>query len=191
MKDEKYMADHAAHENEKKLIVASFVLTVLTIVAFGLFLMPGRGVGYAPPQPIPFSHALHAGKRKIQCLYCHSNADKSPKSNVPAVAVCMNCHTVIDRAVGQTEPSPWIAKIREAYANNTPIQWTKVHVLPDFVYFNHSRHVQHGVACETCHGNVADMARVYQYSPFTMGWCINCHRRPENHAPLNCNTCHR
>lgn len=151
------MADHAARENDKKLLVASFVLTVLVFAAFGLFLMPGRGVGYAPPQPIPFSHALHAGKRHIQCLYCHSNADKSPKSNVPSVAVCMNCHTVIDRAVGQAEPSPHIAKIREAYANNTPIQWTKVHVLPDFVYFNHSRHVQRGVACETCHGNVSGM----------------------------------
>ena len=184
------MADHAA-QKDKKLIIASFALTIFGIVALGLFLMPGRGVGYAPPQPIPYSHALHAGKRKIQCLYCHSNADKSPKSNVPSVAVCMNCHTVIDRAVGQTEPSPHIAKIREAYANNTPIQWTKVHVLPDFVYFNHSRHVQKGVACQTCHGPVQEMERVYQYSPFTMGWCVNCHRLPENNAPLNCNTCHR
>ncbi len=188
------MAEHPdspAHEKEKKLIVASFILTVLTIAAFGLFLMPGRGVGYAPSQPIPFSHALHAGKRKIQCLYCHSNADKSPKSNVPAVAVCMNCHRVVDRAVGQTEPSPHIQKLVEAYNNNTPVQWTKVHVLPDFVYFNHQRHIERGLSCETCHGNVANMDKVEQVSPFTMGWCVNCHRLPENHAPLNCNTCHR
>ncbi len=183
--------DPSAHEKEKKIIVASFVLTVLTIVAFGLFLMPGRGVGYAPAQPIPFSHALHAGKRKIQCLYCHSNADKSAKSNVPSVAVCMNCHLVVDRAVGQKDPSPYIQQIRDAFANNTPLQWVKVHVLPDFVYFNHQRHVQRGVSCETCHGNVANMEKVEQYSPFTMGWCVNCHRLPENNAPLNCNTCHR
>ena len=120
------MADQhnsAAHTKEKKLIIASFLLSVLAIVALGLFLMPGRGVGYAPAQPIPYSHKLHAGKRKIQCLYCHSNTDKSAKANVPSVAVCMNCHTVVDRAEGQTEPSPHIAKIREAYANGTPIQW--------------------------------------------------------------------
>lgn len=190
------MAEHHdspahGHQTDKKIIVASFVLTVLTIVAFGLFLMPGRGVGYAPSQPIPFSHALHAGKRKIQCLYCHSNADKSPKSNVPSVNVCMNCHLVVDRAAGAKDPSPFIQQIRDAAANNKPIQWVKVHVLPDFVYFNHARHVQRGVSCETCHGNVANMDKVEQYSPFTMGWCVNCHRLPENNAPLNCNTCHR
>ena len=107
------------------------------------------------------------------------------------VQTCALPISVVDRAEGQTEPSPHIAKIREAYANGTPIQWTKVHVLPDFVYFNHSRHVQRGVSCETCHGNVANMERVEQVSPFTMGWCVNCHRLPENNAPLNCNTCHR
>jgi Cytochrome c7 and related cytochrome c len=182
------MAEHrdsTANQKEKKLIVASFVATVLVLAVVGLFLMPGRGVGYSPAQPIPFSHARHAGKRHIQCLYCHSNADKSPKANVPAVAVCMNCHRVV------LVDSPWIKKLTEAYDNNTPIQWIKVHVLPDFVYFNHQRHVQRGLDCSQCHGNVPGMEQVEQVSPFTMGWCVNCHRKPENHAPLNCNTCHR
>ncbi len=182
------MAEHRdspAHDKEKKLIIVCFILTVLTIAAFGFYLMPGRGVGYAPAQPIPFSHALHAGTRKIQCIYCHSNVEKSALANPPSVAVCMNCHRVV-----KTE-SPWIQKLTEAYDSNKPIQWVNVHVLPDFVYFNHQRHIQRGVSCETCHGNVAAMEVVQQVSPFTMGWCVNCHRQPENQAPLDCNTCHR
>ena len=182
------MADHQnshGHENEKKIVFGSVIITILTVVAFGIFLMPGRGVGYAPSQPIPYSHELHAGKRKIQCLYCHSNVDKSPKANVPSVAVCMNCHRVVrtDR--------PAIQKLAEAYEKNEPVQWVKVHVLPDYVYFNHQRHVQKGVSCDTCHGDVAAMEKVEQVNPLTMGWCVNCHRKPENQAPLNCNTCHR
>lgn len=173
------------HQKEKKLILVSFVLTVLAIVAFGIFLMPGRGVGYAPSQPIPFSHERHAGKRKIQCTYCHSNVDKSPHANIPSTAVCMNCHRVV------LVDSPWIKKLTESYEKNEPIQWINVHVLPDFVYFNHQRHIQKGVSCETCHGNVSAMETVEQVSPLTMGWCVNCHRQPENQAPLNCNTCHR
>lgn len=175
----------AEHAKERKLVVASFFLTVITIIAFGIFLMPGRGVGYAPAQPIPFNHQLHAGKRKIQCQYCHSNVEKSPHANVPTSAVCMNCHRVAltDR--------PLIKQLTEYHDNNKPIQWVNVHVLPDYVYFNHQRHVQKGVACETCHGNVAEMERVEQVNPLSMGWCVNCHRLPENQAPLNCNTCHR
>ena len=182
------MAEHRTaheHEKEKKLILLSFIVTVITIVGFAIFLMPGRGVGYAPSQPIPFSHKLHAGQRKIQCLYCHSNIDKGPLANVPSTAVCMNCHSVV-----KTD-SPWIQKLTESYKKNEPMQWVKVHVLPDFVYFNHQRHIQRGLSCDTCHGNVANMDKVEQVSPLTMGWCINCHRQPENQAPLNCNTCHR
>lgn len=177
--------DNHEHQTEKKLILASFVLTIVTIVAFGIFLLPGRGVGYAPSQPIPFSHKLHAGDRKIQCLYCHSNVDKSAHANVPSSAVCMNCHRVV-----KTE-SPWIQKLTEMYDKNEPVQWVNVHVLPDYVYFNHQRHIQRGVSCETCHGNVAAMEKVEQVNPLTMGWCVSCHRQPENQAPLNCNTCHR
>lgn len=182
------MAEHRnAHEQqkEKKLIIGSFVLTIITIVLFGIFLMPGRGVGYSPSQPIPFSHQRHAGIRKMQCLYCHSNVDKSPHANVPSSSVCMNCHRVV------LTDSPWIKKLTEAHDKNEPIQWVNVHVLPDYVYFNHQRHIQKGIACETCHGNVASMEQVKQVNPLTMGWCVNCHRQPQNQAPLDCNTCHR
>lgn len=182
------MADHRnsnEHANEKKIIIASFFLVLLAVIGITIFLLPARGVGYAPSQPIPFSHELHAGKRKIQCLYCHSNVDKSPHANVPSTAVCMNCHRVVK------VDSPYIKKIWESFEQNKPIQWVHVHVLPDFVYFNHSRHIQKGVSCEVCHGNVADMAKVEQRAPLSMGWCINCHRQPQYQAPLNCNTCHR
>lgn len=171
--------------HQKKLILASFFITIFTIVVFGLVLMPGPGVGYAPTQPIPYSHELHAGKRKIQCIYCHSNVERSPHANVPTSAVCMNCHRVV-----MTE-SPHIQKLTELHDSGKPVEWVNVHVLPDFVYFNHERHVQKGVSCETCHGNVAGMEKVQQVNPLTMGWCVNCHRQPENQAPLDCVTCHR
>lgn len=173
------------HQTDKRLLVASFLLVLVTCAVFAVFLMPSRGIGYAPTQPIPFSHELHAGVRKIQCTYCHSNVDKSAHANVPSTAVCMNCHSQV-----KTD-SPHVQKIIESYKQNKPIQWVNVHVLPDFVYFNHARHVQKGISCDTCHGQVQTMAKVRQEAPLTMGWCVNCHRKPENQAPLNCNTCHR
>lgn len=180
------MADHLSGKaKEKKLMIASFVVTVITVAGFAFFLMPSPGVGYAPAQPIPYSHALHAGKWKIECQYCHSSVDGSPHSNVPSVAVCMNCHTVVK------VDSPYIQQLREAYDNNKPIQWVNVHVLADYVYFNHERHVRKGVSCDTCHGNVAAMEKVEQVAPLTMGWCVNCHRQPQYNAPTDCNTCHR
>lgn len=97
----------------------------------------------------------------------------------------MNCHIQV-----KTD-SPFIAKIREAYEKNTSIEWVRVHMLPDHVQFNHSAHVQKGVSCNTCHGAVDTMKTVYQFTDLSMGWCINCHRQPENKAPLNCTTCHQ
>lgn len=186
MTDPRSPESHAEEvAKEKKLILLSFVVVVVTVLAFAVFLMPARGVGYAPPQPIPFSHELHAGVRKIQCIYCHSNVDKSPHANIPSTQVCLNCHRVV-----KTD-SPLIQKILESEATGKPIQWIHVHVLPDFVYFNHQRHVQKGVSCDTCHGNIPGMARVEQVAPLNMGWCVNCHRQPQYQAPLNCNTCHR
>jgi hypothetical protein len=165
--------------------------------------------GFAPEQPIPFSHKLHAGTNKIACLYCHAAAEKSRHATIPAVGVCMNCHSVV-----KTE-SPWIQKIQAAYKENKPIEWIRVHELPDYVYFPHKRHVAMGVSCETCHGDVKTMDRIQQASALTMGWCMECHRgqtTPKNvlarvypdlashpnafaegsHpvAPTNCSTCH-
>jgi cytochrome c2 len=145
----------------------------------------GRSQGYQPAQPIKFSHALHAGKNKIDCQYCHSSADKSKHSNIPSLNVCMNCHKNIQE--GPTYGKTEIAKIYKAldynpktdeYGNNPkPVEWVRIHNLPDHVYFNHAQHVNAGkVKCQTCHGPIEEMEEVYQYSPLSMGWCVNCHR---------------
>lgn len=145
--------------------------------------------GYQPVQPIKFPHDLHAGMMKIDCQYCHSGAYKSKNASIPSLNVCMNCHKVIDRKVGDKVASPEIAKIYAAlgYDPQTqkydstkarPIQWIRVHNLPDYVYFNHSQHVKvEGLKCQQCHGPIQTMKEVYQYSPLTMKWCIQCHKR--------------
>lgn len=144
----------------------------------------GYNQGYQPDQPIPFEHALHAGKLQIDCKYCHTSVDVSRHASVPSLNVCMNCHMVVK--VG----SPWIQKITEAYNSGKSIAWQKVDLLPEFVKFNHSMHIKAGKECKTCHGEVAEMSKVYQDKSLAMGWCVNCHRLPENHAPTNCSTCH-
>jgi len=141
--------------------------------------------GYQPVQPIKYSHELHAGIMKIDCQYCHSGAYKSKNASIPSLNVCMNCHKTV-----KTE-SPEIHKIYDAlgYDPQTqkydstkarPIQWVRVHNLPDFAYFNHSQHVKVAkIICQTCHGPVQTMKEVYQYSPLTMKWCIQCHKRTD------------
>ncbi|MDB5032485.1 cytochrome c3 family protein [Mucilaginibacter sp.] len=139
--------------------------------------------GYQPVQPIKFPHDLHAGIMKIECQYCHSGAFKSKNASIPSLNVCMNCHKVV-----KTE-SPEIHKIYDALGYDPatakydstkakPIQWIRIHNLPDFAYFNHSQHVKvGGIKCQQCHGPVETMKEVYQYSPLTMKWCIQCHKR--------------
>lgn len=147
----------------------------------------GYNKGYAPEQPIPFSHELHAGQYKMQCLYCHSAAERANHSDVPSLNICMNCHLV----VGTDKPA--IQQLSEAYNKGEPVAWKKVHLLPDHVKFNHKRHVQkYGApqACHKCHGPVESMETMYQSSNLSMGWCINCHREKENQAPVSCSTCH-
>ncbi len=144
----------------------------------------GYNQGYAPDQPIPFSHELHAGQYKMDCKYCHSNAGQSRHATVPSLNICMNCHMVV-----KTD-SPWIQKITEAYNSGQSVAWEKVHLLPDHVKFNHAAHVLKDKDCQTCHGPVETMPVVYQWSSLSMGWCVNCHRQPENNAPVSCGTCH-
>lgn len=127
--------------------------------------------GYAPEQPVAFSHQLHAGENHVPCLYCHFGATTSRHAGIPPAGVCMNCHGLLQRETVE------IAKLKEAVAQNRPIEWIKVHNLPDFVYFNHSQHVLGAVACQQCHGPVESMVRVRQDKPLTMGWCLDCHRR--------------
>ena len=136
----------------------------------------GLTQGYQPTQPIAFSHKLHAGEHQINCAYCHTSVYKSKSANIPSANICMNCHSQI-----KTE-SPEIKKIYRAIERKQPIQWVRIHNLPDLAYFNHSQHTQvAGLQCQTCHGPIQNMEVVYQYSALTMGWCINCHRE----MPLN------
>ncbi len=162
------------------LVAFVFVAVLLKTAIDGAFTI-GVQQGYQPTQPIAFSHKIHAGQYEIDCQYCHTGVRKSKSANIPSPNICMNCHTSI-----KTE-SPEIQKIYAAidydpstgeYGNNTqPIEWVRVHNLPDLAYFNHSQHVQvGGLECETCHGPIEEMDVVYQYSELTMGWCINCHR---------------
>ena len=174
----------------KKLVGFAVLMVVAFVAVLGWNTMWNIGVhtGYEPVQPIKFSHQIHAGVNQIECQYCHGGAFKSKNASIPSANVCMNCHNTItgsDHYDG--ELSPEIAKIYKAldynpdtrqYGNNPkPIQWVRVHNLPDFAYFNHSQHVVvAGVECQTCHGPVEKMEEVYQYSPLTMKWCVDCHR---------------
>ncbi|MAF91094.1 MAG: cytochrome c3 family protein [Bdellovibrionota bacterium] len=170
----------------KNLKVLVGVVALVLIAGLAVFMKPpiGYNQGYQPTQPIPYDHSLHAGKLEIPCQYCHSNASYARHSSVPALNICMNCHNQV-----KTQ-SEHIKKLADHYNEGKSIQWQKVHLLPDFVHFNHQRHVRRGVACQTCHGPIETMKEVFQYSDLSMGWCVNCHRKPENNAPVSCSTCH-
>lgn len=176
------MSEKSSGRATKLLVI--LVLVIIAGAAVTLALPFGYNNGYQPEQPLPFSHAQHAGQYKIDCLYCHTSVDKSRHATVPSLNVCMNCHIAV-----KTD-SPWIQQLRSAYEKGQSIPWVKVHMLPDFVQFNHQRHVNKDVACQTCHGPVETMEKVYQYTDLSMGWCVNCHRKPEHNAPVNCSTCH-
>jgi hypothetical protein len=129
-------------------------------------------VGYQPVQPVPFEHSLHAGQLGIDCRYCHAAVEKSGTSSVPAAQTCMNCHSAI-----KTQ-SPLLEVVRQSYQTGEPVPWVKIHSVPDYVYFNHSVHVNRGVSCVECHGKVNEMPVVHQDKPHSMSWCLDCHRNP-------------
>ena len=140
----------------------------------------GMHQGYAPKQPIEFSHKLHAGQYKINCNYCHTGVYKGKGANIPAANICMNCHNAIKKE------SPEIQKIYNAIETETPIEWVRVHNLPDLAYFNHAQHTNvGGVQCQQCHGEIEKMEVVQQRSSLTMGWCIDCHRKTNVNAKDN------
>jgi hypothetical protein len=137
-------------------------------------------VGYQPIQPVAFPHSVHAKQLGIDCRYCHNGVEKSWYSNIPATSVCMNCHTQV------LKDDPRLAVVRESAANGRPIEWVQIHKLPDYAYFNHSVHVNRGVSCVECHGQINDMDEVYHAKPFSMTFCLNCHRDPATHLrPLD------
>jgi len=137
-----------------------------------------RTQGYAPDQPIKFSHKIHAGDNKTDCRYCHHTADYSKSANIPSNNVCLNCHNVVRS--GRNSGNFEINKIHRAAASGTPIAWVRVHNLPDYTYFSHAQHANVGkIACQTCHGKVEEMHILKQENDLSMGWCINCHRDTE------------
>lgn len=162
-------------------------INLIIILAAGLYITKvtaheaialGRSKNYEPDQPIKFSHAVHAKQNQIDCLYCHASAEYSKVAGIPPTNVCLNCHTLVREGTrsGKFE----INKIHAAIEKNQPIQWVKIHNLPDYTYFNHSQHVSVGkISCQTCHGDIQDMDRVKQVKDLSMGWCINCHRTTE------------
>ena len=132
-------------------------------------------VGYRPIQPVDYSHKLHAGELGIDCRYCHTNVERSAYAGVPPTQTCMNCHTLIK------PDSEKLLPVRESWATGKPIEWERVHKVGEYAYFNHSVHVNSGVGCESCHGNIAQMDVVMQSQPLSMGWCLDCHRNPDPH----------
>lgn len=144
-------------------------------IAVGEAVLLGRSQGYEPDQPIKFSHRIHAGENKINCVYCHTGVNDSRYAGIPPASLCLNCHNVIRSGTntGKTE----IDKIHQSVDSGTAIRWVKVHTLPDFVYFSHAQHVNVGkIQCKKCHGDVENMGRIQQVSDLSMGWCIQCHR---------------
>jgi mono/diheme cytochrome c family protein len=171
-----------------KAIHYILILTAITIVGEGVFVEAaalGRQQYYQPDQPIYFSHAVHAGQNQIDCEYCHYTAEESMHAGIPPTQVCMNCHkqvrsTELSFENGTIKGTDEIAKIYQHMDEGKPIQWIKVHNLPDHVYFNHAQHVNVGkLDCTECHGNVEDMDQVIQVEDLSMGWCVECHRTKE------------
>lgn len=156
------------------------IVSVICIVWYW-FSPKHTDVGYQPQQPIPYSHALHAGQNEMDCRYCHYNVERSAHAGVPPTQVCMNCHAQVKK------DSPILEPLRKSWADGSPIRWVRIHKAPDYVYFNHSAHVavgvgenRAGIGCETCHGRVDLMAEhgVEQVQPLSMSWCLDCHDDP-------------
>ena len=177
------------------LVTAIFFLLASGYFVYGYLMQVGVDQGYEPVQPIHYSHRIHAGDNGIDCKYCHSSARVSKHSGIPSLNICMNCHKAIANvapetlAEGKSEYGvDYDAEIQKLYdavgwngtgytGESKPVKWIRIHNLPDFAYFNHSQHVSvAGIECQTCHGPVEEMEIMYQHSPLTMGWCINCHR---------------
>lgn len=186
------------HQLDYTLRIRLPLVLFVAVAAFGATYYLSRaerdGVGYAPVQPIAFSHRLHAGTMAIDCQYCHTGVAVSPHASVPPVATCMNCHSVARKN------RPEIIKLTKFYEEGVALPWKRIHRVPDYAYFNHSVHVNKGIPCASCHGSVESMDVVQQVSQFTMGACLDCHRNAPTRlaavpgikkGPENCNTCHR
>jgi hypothetical protein len=160
-------------------VIAAVALALLgggvTFVIWYYFSPQNTQVGYAPKQPVPYSHRLHAGELGMDCRYCHANVERSAVAMVPPTQTCMNCHSLV-----RTD-SARLALVRESWETGKPIEWVRIHKLPEHAYFDHSVHVSAGVGCSSCHGRIDQMDVVRQVAPLSMGWCLDCHRDPTPH----------
>ncbi len=167
------------HRSTNTLARATIVGAVLLIVALGWVVWRFQSSPYITwqgvrkQQPVPFSHKHHVTGLGIDCRYCHTSVEVSSFAGIPPTKTCMNCHSQIWTNAALLEP------VRQSYRSGQSLEWTRVNQLPDFVYFNHSIHVNKGVGCNTCHGPVDDMPLMYQAAPLQMGWCLDCHRAPQ------------
>lgn len=164
-----------------KVVIALFLLATALVSGITYYATPKYlRVGYEPIQPVAFDHSLHVSQLGMDCRYCHTYVDRSHESNVPASSTCMNCHNQIQI------DSPALAPIRESYHSGEPVPWVRVHMVPDYVYFNHAVHVNRGISCVECHGQVNEMEVVHQAKSLSMAFCLDCHRNPaESIRPLD------
>jgi hypothetical protein len=161
--------------NYLPLVAAVGVAVLGGTVTFGIwyYLSPrNTQVGYAPEQPVHYSHKLHAGDMGIDCRYCHANIERSQEAMIPPTQAFMGCHAVVKK------DSAKLAALRASWTSGKPVEWVRVHRLPDYVYFDHSVHLAKGVGCVSCHGRIDQMEVVRQDQPLNMAWCLECHRDP-------------
>ena len=158
----------------KVIFCGGLVATVLVCGVWYYFTGKYTRVGYMPAQPVAFQHTIHVQQLGLDCRYCHSYVEVSDHSNVPNTQTCMNCHTQIKAT------SPKLQPVRDSWASGRPVEWTRIHRLPDYAYFNHSAHVNRGVSCVSCHGQINQMDTVWEEKSLGMAFCLECHRAPEN-----------
>ncbi|MFO7724911.1 MAG: cytochrome c3 family protein [Oceanipulchritudo sp.] len=157
-----------------KVILVLMILGVTAVAGVTYYLTPKYSrVGYAPTQPVAYDHYLHAEQLGIDCRYCHSHVDESGHANVPDATTCMNCHSQVKK------DSPLLEPIRTSYDTGEPVEWVRIHKVPDYVYFNHAVHVNRGISCLECHGEINKMTVVSHAEPLSMAFCLECHRNPE------------
>ena len=189
----KFLLDYSL---KVRLPIILFVAVAAFAVTYYVSYAERNSIGYSPVQPIKYSHKLHAGDMQIDCKYCHVGVEKSRFASVPAVNICMGCHSIARKDTAEVQKLAWY------YNNGFPIPWKRIHKVPDFAYFNHSVHVNKGIICESCHGDIKSMEVVGQVNSFNMGACLKCHRNPHErlpnakeinaqNGPENCSACHR
>lgn len=158
----------------KLLVAVPFVAVTVVAGVWYYFTPKYTRVGYQPIQPVSFSHDIHVQQLGMDCRYCHSFVEVAAHSNLPNSQTCMHCHSQVQK------DNPKLAPLRESWASGKPLEWVQIHKTPDYVYFNHSVHVNRGVSCFSCHGQVNRMEVVQHDQPHSMSWCLDCHRNPEN-----------